>query len=143
MIYETMVFAIGIGAGLLCHELNVQRGHGAVKSACIVGLMFGLAFYFATLLMSGVGFGTDAMNAVRAIPAVAIGAAFAGMSSKAVMTNRKWMLLTGALFSLVYLLSNGLFNGNGGVLGATASLAVVMMLGIKKLARSKDMLQPV
>ncbi len=124
MFYETMVLLVSVVASLLTYELNIKMAQGAVKASAIVGLLFGLPVYFAP------AFGI-AHDILWTVPAAAIGASFAGMSSEKVITNRKWMLLTGAIFSGVFLFSSPVFAGNGGSLGTIACAAVVITLGIK------------
>lgn len=126
MFYETIILLVSVIASLLTYELNIKMVRGAVKASAIVGLLFGLPVYFAS------AFGIM-LDVFEAVPAAAIGASFAGMSSEKVINNRRWMALAGAVFSGIFLFSSPVFAGNGGGLGLGACIAVVITLGIKKI----------
>ncbi|WP_350343327.1 hypothetical protein PRVXT_002622 [Proteinivorax tanatarense] len=61
---------------------------------------------------------------------VAYTAAFAGMSSAAVLTNYGMVILAGLLVGLIFILVQPIYNGFGGKLGTIAALAVLITMGI-------------
>lgn len=69
------------------------------------------------------------------IPAVFFGASFVGMVSKHLISNYWLLALAGLLFSLLYLNTGDYFEGFGGVLGTTASISVILILGITSITK--------
>lgn len=69
------------------------------------------------------------------IPIVFLGASFVGMVSKDLISNYWLLALAGIFFSLLYLNTGSYFEGFGGALGTTASISVILILGIKAIAR--------
>lgn len=121
--YGLLILIVGILASLITYELNSVHGKGAVRSSAIVGLLFGIPFYFAPVIGLILG-------PFESIPAAAIGASFAGMSSSAIMPSRRWIMVSGAVFSGIFLFSSPVFAGNGGGLGISACAAIAITRGI-------------
>lgn len=69
------------------------------------------------------------------IPAVFFGASFVGMVSKDLLSNYWLLALAGIIFSLLYINTGSYFEGFGGALGTTASISVILTLGINSVTR--------
>lgn len=119
MIDKLTVLFFSIISVLLTRKISISYKQGPVKASAGVSLIFGLLFKFGIF------------NDI--IPAVVMGASFAAMSSERVITNRLWMVLAGAIFSFIFIFASDFFEGNGGGLGITACIAVIITLGIMRI----------
>lgn len=126
--YEIML--ISIAAASITYELNNNRGWGPVAASAAVALFFGTVFY----TLGAAGF-IDGQLA-ETIPLAAMGASFAGMSSKKAVPSHAWVAVSGAIFSFVFLFSNPVFAGIGGGLGITACVSVVAARGMMALFKA-------
>ncbi len=117
------IIAASIAAAVITYELNVKRKLGSVIASAAVGLFFG-AVYAA---LGSAGFVEK--DLAETIPLAAMGASFAGMSSKEVMPGHGWIALSGAVFSFIFLFSSPVFSGIGGGLGISACISVVITRG--------------
>lgn len=124
--YELTILAVCVAAALLTYEIGTVRKKGAVRASALTGMLFGLPPYLLSLADITLG-------AFEAIPAAAIGASFAGMSSASAIPSRTWMAVSGGLFSGIFLFSSPVFAGNGGGLGISACIAVIITLGAIKM----------
>lgn len=70
---------------------------------------------------------------IKAIPVVFFGASFAGMSSKEVMKDIRYVALAGLVFGFIFTHTSTLFTGYGGGLGTTACISVIATYGIANL----------
>ncbi len=99
---------------------------GPIKASAVLSL--------AAALLTLIIFHANPHNHLATtIPLVFFGASFAGMSSKKILRNTFYAVLSGLIFGIVYLNTAALFRGYGGGLGARACLAVVLALGLDYL----------
>ncbi|MBU4245458.1 MAG: hypothetical protein ABIF85_03390 [Nanoarchaeota archaeon] len=126
--YEVIIASIV--AASITYELNNSRGWGPVAASAAVALFFGVIFY----VLGATGF-VDGQLA-ETIPLAAMGASFAGMSSKKAVPNHMWIAVSGAIFSFVFLFSSPAFAGLGGGLGITACVSVVAARGMMMLLKA-------
>jgi len=112
-----IIISLSIIAALVTWELNVKYCFGGVRASSLVSLIAGLIVYFLKL---------------EPVYGLAVmGASFAAMSTEYVIPKRFWIIITGFIFSLVFLnLPSNIFAGLGGKLGTTACISVVMTLGV-------------
>ncbi|MBU3957846.1 MAG: hypothetical protein KKB25_02120 [Nanoarchaeota archaeon] len=125
--FELAVLIISILSALFTYEIGTVRNKGAVRASAISGLVFGLPVYLAPAAGIAVG-------AFAPIPAAAMGASFAGMSSIKAVPSRLWIAASAAIFSGIFLFSSPAFAGNGGGLGISAFISVIATIGIRKTA---------
>ena len=59
-----------------------------------------------------------------------MGASFVGMVSEKVINNYWILASAGIIFSILYLNTGSYFEGFGGALGTTASISVIVTMGI-------------
>lgn len=118
------IILASVAAAATTYELNNNRGFGPVAASASVGLLFGIAFYF----LGAAGF--IGPQLAESIPLAAMGASFAGMSSKKVLPDHLWAAVSGAIFSFIFLFSSPVFAGLGGELGIAACVSVVAARGM-------------
>lgn len=126
---DGMVVA-SVAAAVLTRELSINRGFGPVAASASVSLFFGIVYYTLEYIEI-----VDAQLA-ETIPLAAMGASFAGMSSKKAVPSHAWVAISGAIFSFVFLFSSPVFAGLGGWLGITACVSVVAARGIMALLKA-------
>lgn len=107
-------------AAVVAYYINVRMGKGAVFGSAIVGLVGGLVL---PSLFPEVG-GT--------LATVCICASFAGMSSKARISNEGLMAVAGVIAGLVFMFSSPHLGGAGGKLGTTAFGSVIAVSAAHK-----------
>jgi hypothetical protein len=123
MIFLYVVAAFASGA---TYYASHSLGWGPVKASAVLSS--------AAVILTLIIFHADQHNYLAInIPLVFFGASFAGMSSKKVLCNTFYAILSGLIFCLIYLGTATLFKGYGGGLGARACLAVVLALGLDYL----------
>ena len=119
-----LIFTGVIGA-LLTWFINNHKAKGAVRASAMPSLVVGLLFYcFPNLL-------TEYLT--KQIPLVFIGASFVGMVSINIISKWIFVVISGFVFSLIYLNTGNFFNGFGGALGTTACISVLVAIGLAKL----------
>lgn len=107
---------------------------GAVRASAGLSLLIALFFYFFSNVFSE--------YLTHNIPYVFLGASFVGMVSKNLVSNY-WLLgISGVIFSILYINTGSYFEGFGGALGITASISVIVILGMiilqKKLFSKRE-----
>jgi hypothetical protein len=134
---DSLKFAmVGVAIISVCltYWLSEHRKFGAVCASAVP----------TTLLVLGTKL-LDPSWQTKSIPLVAawLGASFAGMTSAERLAGRHWMLpLVGLIFGFLMVGSGPRLYGFGGVLGATALVAVLAGLGIARLSAVKLVLFP-
>jgi hypothetical protein len=128
------VVGVAIVSVCLTYWLSEHRKFGAVCASAVP----------TTLLVLGTKL-LDPTWQMKSIPLVAawLGASFAGMTSAERLAGRHWMLpLMGLIFGFLMVGSGPRLYGFGGVLGATALVAVLAGLGIARLSAVKLAISP-
>ncbi len=120
-----IILITGVVAAIITYELGTVRNKSAIRASAITGLIFGLPAYFMPAI-------NITQTGLETIPLAAMGASFVGMSSGKVLPSRFWVALGGAIFSAIFISSSPVFSGNGGGLGISALVAVIIILGLKR-----------
>jgi hypothetical protein len=76
---------------------------------------------------------------VKNIPIVFIGASFVGMVSARLLSNYLLIGIGGVIFCLIYLHTSKFFNGYGGALGTSASIALLAILSIPIVGKNRKL----
>jgi hypothetical protein len=129
---QLVIVGVAIVSVCLTYWLSEHRKFGAVCASAVP----------TTLLVLGTKL-LDPSWQLKAIPLVAawLGASFAGMTSAERLAGRHWMLpLMGLIFGFLMVGSGPKLYGFGGVLGATALVAVLAGLGIARLSAVKSLI---
>lgn len=126
---ETLIIFISSIAGiLLTFQVSTKMEHGAVRASAGLSLIVGLFFYIFPEALS--------IYLTHNIPLVFMGASFVGMVSEKIISNYWALILAGTVFSILYLHTGTYFEGFGGALGTTASISVIVIMGIGLLKKS-------
>ena len=126
---ETLIIFISSIAGvLLTFHISTKMEHGAVRASAGLSLIVGLFFYIFPEALS--------TYLPHNIPLVFMGASFVGMVSEKIISNYWALILAGIVFSILYLHTGTYFEGFGGALGTTASISVIVIMGIGLLKKS-------
>lgn len=111
-------------AAVVTYLVNVKLGKGAVVASALVSLAGGLVLP-AAFQATG-----------AALATVCMCASFAGMSSKARISNEGLMAIAGVLVGLVFVYGSPYLGGAGGKLGTTAFGSVVAVNALAKVAHT-------
>jgi len=117
-----VIFIISILGVLSTFYVSTKLDHGAVKASAGLSLIVGLFFYIFPELLSNF--------LTHNIPLAFMGASFVGMVSEKVINNYWILASAGIIFSILYLNTGSYFEGFGGALGTTASISVIVTMGI-------------
>ncbi len=117
------IILTGIIAVIGTFYISTRLNQGAVRASAGLSLIVALITLIYPDLFS--------TYLLVHIPIVFLGASFVGMVSKELISNYWILALAGLLFSLLYLNTGSYFEGFGGALGTTASISVVLILGLK------------
>ncbi|SDZ88564.1 hypothetical protein [Pedobacter hartonius] len=109
--------------------VNEDLKQGPVRSSAVLSLIVGVCFYFFSHSINS--------YLVKNIPIVFIGASFIGMVSVRLLSNYLLIGTAGVIFCLIYLNTSKFFNGYGGALGISASIALLAVLSIPILNKKK------
>ncbi|WP_010228235.1 hypothetical protein [Gillisia marina] len=121
------IILTGIIAVIATFYVSTRLNQGAVRASAGLSLTVALFTLIFPDLFSN--------YLLVHIPIVFLGASFVGMVSKELISNY-WVLgLAGLLFSMLYLNTGSYFEGFGGALGTTASISVVLILGLKTFTK--------
>ncbi len=112
----------GIAGVILTFITGNLLQQGAVRASAGLSLLIALFFYFFPNLLSE--------YLTHHIPFVFFGASFVGMVSKNLVSTYWALGISGIIFSLIYINTGPYFEGFGGALGTTASISVIVILGI-------------
>ncbi|MCH2223579.1 MAG: hypothetical protein MK066_02325 [Crocinitomicaceae bacterium] len=109
------------GTYLLAHKGK----QGVVRASALLSLVVAiLAHLFSNLLP---------LEYTTQIPVIFIGASFVGMTSPKVIPSIGFMVVSGILFSLLYLWTVTFFNGIGGALGTAACISVISTVTLQNI----------
>jgi hypothetical protein len=126
MFSDTIILIlVSIFAATATFYVNVELKQGPIKSSALLSLVVALFFYFFPHSLSSF--------LVTKIPVLFFGASFAGMSSKDVIHNYRWMIVVGFIFGLIFINTSKFFTGYGGGLGTTALISTVITFSIIQL----------
>lgn len=124
----------GIAGVLTTFIVSNTWKQGAVRASAGLSLVVGMFFYFFPNLLSE--------YLTHHIPFVFFGASFVGMVSKNLVSSYWALGISGIIFSTLYLHTGPYFEGFGGALGTTASISVIVILGVvilqKKLFTKRE-----
>ncbi|WP_448607566.1 hypothetical protein [Paenimyroides ceti] len=122
------IFAIILSAvtgALATYSINRKWQWGAVKTSALLSLLVALFFKMFP----------DVLNAylTQNIPFVFIGASFIGMVSVRLVARYWILLIAGVVFGILYLHLGKHFVGYGGLLGLSASISLLSVMGLNLL----------
>ena len=127
MMEDVLIILTGIIAVIVTFYSSTVLKQGAVRASAGLSLVVAvIPLIFPDLFSSYLQLH---------IPIVFLGASFVGMVSKDLISNYWILALAGLLFSLLYLNTGSYFEGFGGALGTTASISVILILGLKTFSR--------
>ncbi len=66
----------------------------------------------------------------KTIPLVFIGASFIGMTSPKIISQVRWIVVSGLIFGVIFLHASNYFSVSGGRLGTVAALSVIISIGL-------------
>ena len=112
----------GIAGVILTFTTSNLLQQGAVRASAGLSLLVALFFYFFPNLFSE--------YLTHNIPFLFFGASFVGMVSKNLVSNYWALGISGIIFSILYINTGPYFEGFGGALGTTASISVIVILGV-------------
>ena len=127
MIAESIIILVSIIGAVSTFYVKVKYKWSPVKASALLSLIVGVVFFALQYLLQH--------DVIKTIPAVFIGASFAGMSAKRTVPNNWWVAFAGVVFGFIFLNTSKFFTGYGGGLGTTACLSVVITLGLMDLAK--------
>ena len=122
-IMNTIIIIItGVLGATLTFYVNEHLKQGAVRASAVLTLIVSLFFYsFPDLLNPYL---------TQNIPTAFIGASFVGMVSSKAVSNYRWLIIAGIIFSIIYINKSTFFRGYGGALGTSAFIAVLATMAI-------------
>ncbi|MDT0685962.1 hypothetical protein [Autumnicola psychrophila] len=127
---ESLTLIITGAAGATAtYVANHHLRMGAVRASAVLSFSVGLIMYLFPDLLPA--------YYTRNIPLVFMGASFIGMVSQKVMGSFVLVIISGVIFSLIYLNSGKFFAGFGGALGTTACISVLVAVGLASIQRSR------
>lgn len=107
--------------------VSTKMEHGTVRASAGLSLLVGLFFYFFPELLSS--------YLTHNIPLAFMGASFVGMVSEKIIHNYWVLAFAGIVFSILYINTGTYFEGFGGALGTTASISVIVIMGLGLLRK--------
>src|SRR5690554_949420 len=122
LIAISLAIWVPIGA-LACYSLNLHTNLGSVICAGIIGTIAS----FIPSISKDIAY-------LQKIPAAIYCGVFVGMSSSLVLPSTQFVLASGTLAGIFYMLSKKLFFGFGGKLGTIAFCGVLVVALINYLA---------
>lgn len=122
MYNQFILLAISFISASVTFYVNEGLKQGPIRSSAILSLAVGLYLHFFP--------GTMDSYLIKNIPIVFIGASFVGMVSARLLSNYLLIGIGGIIFCLIYLHTSKFFNGYGGALGTSASIALLAVLSI-------------
>lgn len=126
-----LLITVSFLSAITTFYVNEGLKQGPVRSSAILSLIVGLYFYFFPGSMDG--------YLVKNIPVVFIGASFVGMVSARLLSNYLLIGTGGVIFCLIYLHTSKFFNGYGGALGTSASIALLAVLSIPIVGKKRKL----
>ena len=117
-----IILIISILGVISTFYVSTKMDHGAVRASAGLSLIVGLFFYIFPELLSNF--------LTHNIPLAFMGASFVGMVSEKIIDNYWVLTAAGIIFSILYLNTGSYFEGFGGALGTTASISVIVIMGL-------------
>lgn len=127
--YTLILVLTGAAGAVLTYLANHHLKMGAVRASALLSLLVALILYLFPYLLP--------FHLTKHIPLVFMGGSFIGMVSQKVMGNIMLLVISGIIFSLIYLNSSQFFAGFGGALGTTACISVLVSAGLASIHKSK------
>ncbi|MFT4205318.1 MAG: hypothetical protein QM610_15545 [Chitinophagaceae bacterium] len=124
MLYTFIILTSIIGA-VLTFYVNEHLKQGPVRASALLSLVVGIVFYLSKNKLPD--------DIVHNIPVAFIGSSFIGMVSSKALRHIGLVAFSGFVFSLIYINTSHFFNGYGGALGTSASIAVMATMCIPVL----------
>lgn len=125
-----VLLAVSFISASLTFYVNEDLKQGPVRSSALLSLFVGLFFHFFPQIIDP--------YLVKNIPIVFIGASFVGMVSAKLLPNRLLIGTGGVIFCLIFLHTSLFFNGYGGALGTSASIALLAVLSIPIVGKKRQ-----
>lgn len=120
-----IIIVSGILGAVCTYMLNNRMKLGGVMASAIVTIVASLILLtFPKFLNS---------QLMEDLPFVIMGATFVGMASEKIAGSYLVIILSGIVYSLVFICTGTFFEGFGGSLGTTAAIAFCSILGLQKL----------
>jgi hypothetical protein len=126
-----LLVSVSFFSAMLTFFVNEDLKQGPVRSSSILSLLVGGYFYFLPSTMDP--------YLVKNIPIVFIGASFVGMVSARLLSNYLLIGIGGIIFCVIYLHTSNFFNGYGGALGTSASIALLAVLSMPIIGKNKKL----
>ena len=117
-----IIFLISILGVISTFYVSTKMNHDPVRASAGLSLIVGSFFYFFPELISGF--------LTHNIPLAFMGATFVGMVSEKIINNYWILAAAGIIYSILYINTGSYFEGFGGALGTTASISVIVIMGI-------------
>ena len=125
----TILILTGILGSLTTYVLHNYLGQSDVRASALPSLIVALFFFIFPEITSSF--------LQNKIPILFIGASFVGMVSNKVLHHWLYIILAGAIFSIIYINLGSFFKGFGGSLGNVACISVITTLGLATLKKHK------
>jgi membrane associated rhomboid family serine protease len=119
---SVIILTTSILGVVLTFYVSTKMEHGAVGASAGLSLIVGIFFYLFPAVLSP--------YLTHNIPLAFMGASFVGMVSEKIIQNYWILALAGIMYSILYLNTGSYFEGFGGALGTTASISVIVIMGI-------------
>ncbi len=119
---DFFIILTSILSAILTFDVNIRLRQGPIRASALLSLIVGIIFHFLKDKIP--------VDIFRNIPIVFIGASFIGMVSSSVLGQPRLVGFAGFIFGLIYINTSHFFNGYGGALGTSASIAVMATMCI-------------
>jgi hypothetical protein len=126
-----LLVSVSFFSAMLTFFVNEELKQGPVRSSAILSLLVGGYFYFFP--------GSMDPYLVKTVPIVFIGASFVGMVSARLLSNYLLIGIGGIIFCMIYLHTSTFFNGYGGALGTSASIALLAVLSMPIIGKNRKL----
>jgi len=126
-----ILLLVSFTSAILTFYVNEDLKQGPIRSSAFLSLIIAAFFYFFPLSLNP--------YLVKNIPIVFIGASFVGMVSTRLLSNYLLIGIGGVIFCLIYLHTSKFFNGYGGALGTSASIALLAVLSIPIVSKKRKL----
>lgn len=117
-----LLLLIGAITAPVTFLVHLKYKQGPVRASAGISLVAGLTCYLFSNIWD-----TPILDL---IPMVVMGASFVGMVSFRVMNHPLLLALAGLISTSFFIAENTLFAGFGGLLGASANISILLVLGL-------------
>lgn len=131
MYNQLILLAVSFLSASITFYVNEGLKQGPIRSSAILSLTVGLYFHFFPNTMDS--------YLVKNIPIVFIGGSFVGMVSARLLSSYLLIGAGGIIFCLIFLHTSKFFNGYGGALGTSASIALLAVLSIPIVGKGRKL----